>query len=171
MRVLPHHLLTEVVGLAPLQDGVRRAADQDLQVGGGEWLGEVVPGAHPERLDAARHGRIAGHHDHQGVPVGLEGGVEDFQPGHLRHEEINQDQVELPPADELHRLLAASREGDGVAFAAQNRRATLPEGPFVVDDQDPDRGLHVGRKCKQIAASRAFRRTEPGPGDGSHGNS
>ena len=154
MRVLPHHLQAQVGGLAALQDGVRRPADQHLQVGRGERLGQVVPGAHPERLDARRHARIAGHHDHQAVAIRFQGGIQEVEPRHLRHEEVDQHQVELPAPHQLQRLLAPPRQRHGVSLAAQHRRAALPQGALVVDDQDPDRRLDVCRKRQGVPRGR-----------------
>ncbi len=60
---VPHGLL--FFRFTTHHEGVRRAPDQHLQVSTGEGLGEIVPGALPQRLDARVDARIAGHHDEE----------------------------------------------------------------------------------------------------------
>ena len=74
-----------------------------------ERLGQVVPGAGPQRLDAARDAGVSGHHHDDRVLVGLQRGAEDVQSRDLRHVEIDEDDVELPPLDRVERLLAPAR--------------------------------------------------------------
>ena len=57
VAVLLHQLDAEILGFARHHHRVRGAADQHLEVGGGERLGQVVPGAGPQRLDAAGDAR------------------------------------------------------------------------------------------------------------------
>ncbi len=138
MRVLPHHLHPEVGGFATLEDGVRRPADQNLQVRGGERLGEIIPGAHPQCFNARGNARIARHHDDEAIAVGFQRGVEDFQPGDQRHEEVDQNEVELTPADQVEGFLAASRQSHAIALTTEDRGAALPERALVINNEDPD---------------------------------
>ncbi len=113
---------------------------------------------------------LPGHHHHEAIPVRLERGVEDLETRHLRHEQIDQDQVELPPADQLQRFLAPPGQGDAVSLTAQDRGAALPQRPLVVDDQDPDRGLDIRRQRQHVATGKGLGRSgaRTGSGYGSH---
>ncbi len=64
----------QILCLARHHHRVRRSADQDLEVRRREGLGQVVPRAGPERLDAARDARVAGHDDDDRVLVGAQRG-------------------------------------------------------------------------------------------------
>src|SRR3989304_5382255 len=148
--------------LTALEDRMRGPPDQHLEVGRTERLGEVVPGTHPDRLDTRWHARIAGHHDHQAVAIHLQGGVEDIHPRHLGHEEVDQHQVELPPPDQVHRLLTASCQHYAVPLGPQHRGATLPQRALVIHDQDANRRLDVRRKGEDVAVGARIRGTGAG---------
>ena len=127
VAVLLQQLDAEVLGLARHHDGVRGAADQHLEVGGGERLRQVVPGAGAQRLDAAGDARIAGHHDDDGVLVRAQRGLEDLEPRDLGHVQVDEDDVELAPLDRLERLLAPPDERDVVAVHLQHAGAALAQ--------------------------------------------
>ncbi len=148
---LCHQLGAEVVRFPRDHHGVGGATDQDLEVGGGERLGEVVPGAGAERLDAAGDAGVAGHDDHDGVAMVLEGGAEQVDAAHLRHVEVHQHDVELAALDRLERFLAAADDGQVEAVHLEHAGAGLAEGPLVVHHQDPDARLDVGRDRQRIA--------------------
>ena len=151
VAVLLLQLETELAGFARDHDGVRRAADQDLQVRGRERLGQVVPGPDPQRLDAARDARIAGHHHDDGILALGEDALEDVETAHLRHVQVDQHDVELPPPHRLQRLLAAADRRDVVPVGLQHRGAALAQRALVVDDEDADAGLHLGGDGQRVA--------------------
>jgi hypothetical protein len=110
-------------------------------VSGGERLGQIVPGAGPERLDAAGHAGIAGHHHHDRVLERAQGRLENLQAGNLGHVEVHEDDVELAPLDRLERLFAAADEGDVVAIHLEDAGATLPQCALIVHHEHPDARL------------------------------
>ena len=79
VRVPPLQLLLLLPGLSGDGQGVHRPADQDLEVGGGKRLREIVERALPQRLDARLHAGIPRHHDHDGVVIGGERRAEQRQ--------------------------------------------------------------------------------------------
>ena len=151
MAVLLHQLDPEVLRLARHHHGVRGAADEHLQMGGREGLGQVVPGAGAERLDAAGDAGVAGHHHDDRVLIGLERGLEDLQPGDLRHVQVHEDDVEFPAAHGFERLLPASDQRDIVPVHLEHAGAALPQGALVVDDEHPNAGLDLAGDGKRIA--------------------
>ena len=148
---LLHQLDAEILGFARHHHRVRGAADEHLEMGGGERLREVVPGAGPQRLDAAGDAGVAGHHHHDGVLVRAQRGLQDLQPGDLGHVQVDQNDVELAPLDRLDGLLASADDGHVVAVHLQHAGAALPQGPLVVHHEDPDAGLYLARDRQRIA--------------------
>ena len=66
-----------------------------------------------------------------------------------------------PSALHTH-LRHAAADGHVVAIVAQDAGATLPQGPFVVDDQNPDAGFVCGREVPHpddFAGARRRRRS------------
>jgi len=78
-------LPAQVARLARHQDDVRRAADQNVEVRGREWLGEIVPGPGTKRLDARRDTRIPGDDDDDHFLVGFQGASHDLHAADRRH--------------------------------------------------------------------------------------
>jgi len=83
--------------------------------------------------------------------VGLEDRLEDVEPGDVRHVEIHEHDVELPPPHRLDRLFTAADRGDVVAVRLKDGGAALPERTLVVDDGDADAGLDLGRDGQGVA--------------------
>src|SRR2546427_170693 len=118
--------------------GVRGAADQDLQLRAGERLGEIVPRARTQHLEARFDARLAGDDDGDRIPVGGEGGLEQLYPRYLRHVEIDEDDVERAPLQGLEGLAPAARSGDVVSLGAEYAGATLAQRALVVDHEHAD---------------------------------
>src|SRR5919201_2591230 len=85
--------------------GVDSASDQDLEMGRGERLRQVVPGAEAKRFDARGDAGIAGHHDDDSFGAGLERGAQEFLTGDVAHVQIKQHYVEPAMPEQFQRLL------------------------------------------------------------------
>ena len=141
----------KILCLARHHHRVGGSADQDLEMGRRKGLGQVVPRAGAERLDAARDAGIAGHDDDNGVLVGAERGLQDLETRDLRHVEIDEDDVELAPADHLEGFLAAADQRDVVAVHLKNAGAALAQGALVINDEHADARLDFCRNRERIA--------------------
>jgi hypothetical protein len=164
VAVLLHQLQTKVLCLTRDHHGVRRPTDQHLQVSRRERLRQIVPGAGPERLDAARDARVPGHDDDDGVLEGLQRGLEDLEPGDLRHVQIHQDDVELAPLDRVDGLFAPADQRHVVAIHLQDTGAAFPQGALVIHHEDPDTGLDVAWDGKRVPRGRFGPSGRPGRG-------
>ena len=129
---------------------MRGPPDQHLQVSGGKGLRQVVPGAGPERLNAAGYAGVAGHNHDDGVLVGLQRRLQDLEARHLRHVQIHQNDVEFPAADRLQRLLTPPHQGHVVPIHLEHAGAALPERSLVIHYQDPDAGLDLAGDRERI---------------------
>jgi hypothetical protein len=158
VAVLVEDLLTELARLPVHHDRVGSAADQHLEMGGAERLGEVVPGPGPERFDARGDAGIPGHHDHDGVAVLVERGPQQLETRDLRHVQIDQDDVELPPADHVPGLLAAPGQGHREPVHLQHAGTALPKGTLVVHQQNLDAGLDLRRDGERIPSASGVRK-------------
>ena len=67
-------------GFAGHHDGMRGAADEDLQVCGRKRLGQVIPGADAQRLEARVDARIPGDHDRDRIGTGRETAPQQVHP-------------------------------------------------------------------------------------------
>jgi len=159
VAMLLQHLLAELAGLPTHHDRVGSAADQDLEVGRAEGLGEIIPGSGAQRLDAGSDARVAGHHDDDGVLILLERGAQDLEAGHLRHVEIDEHDIELAALEELAGFFAPSGQRNGEAIHLKHAGAAFPQGPLIVDEQDPDVGFDFRRNRQRIPGSPRFRET------------
>jgi hypothetical protein len=84
--------------------------------------------------------------------IGLDGRVQEFESGNLRHEEVDKHEVERTSAHQVEGFLPPPGERDVVSLAPQDGGAAFPEGALVIDDQDADRGLDVGGEREHVAA-------------------
>ena len=141
VAVLLHQLHPEVLRLARHHHRVGGPADEHLQMGGRERLGEIVPGAGTERLDAAGDARIAGHDHDDRIAIMLQRGPQDIHSRRLRHVQVDQDDVELPAPDRLERLLAPADQRHVVPVHLEDAGAALPERTFVIHHQHSDAGF------------------------------
>ena len=161
---LRHQLGPEVVRLPGDHHGVGGPPDEHLQVRRRERLGEVVPGAGAQRLDAAGDARVAGHHDDDGVTMVVQGRPEEVHAADLRHVQVHQHDVELAALHRLQRLFAAADDGDVEAVHLEHAGARLAQGALVVHHQDPDARLDVGRDREGIAVGLIWARWGRGCG-------
>jgi hypothetical protein len=127
--------------LARHQQGVHRAADQDLQVRSGEGLRKVVERALPQCLHARLDARVPGHHDHDRVAIGPERRAQQRQPVDLGHVEIHQHHVKGTPLQQLQRILTAAADSNVVPFVPQYGRAAFAQCVLVVDHENPHASL------------------------------
>ena len=124
----------------------------------GERLREIIEGALPQRLDARLYARIAGHHDHDRVVIGPERGAQQRQPVHLRHVEVHEHDVKRPSLEQVEGILAATGHRHVVPLVPEHRGATLPQGVFVVDHENPHAGLRLRPDRQQGRRFASFRR-------------
>src|SRR5213078_921462 len=107
--------------------GMDRAADENLEMRRREWLGEIVPSAQPQRLDARCDARISRHHDDDRLGAGLHCDAQQLVSGYVAHVEVEQDDVEAAMAQELQCLVSTTRDADVVAVELQQVGATFPQ--------------------------------------------
>lgn len=159
VAALLDELLTERLRLARDHHGVRRAADQHLQMRRGERLREIVPRAGTKRLDARRNARIPRHDDDDGLAVRFERRLEDVYSRDRLEIEVHQHDVELPAAHDLERLVSAPNEGDVVAVQLEDARASLAKSAIVIHHENANVGLHRRGNGERVAANaRRWRR-------------
>ena len=151
VAVLLHQLDAEILGFTRHHHRVRRAPDEHLEMGRGEGLREVVPGAGAQCLDAAGDAGIAGHHHHDRVLLRSQRRLQDLQSGDLGHVQVDQDDIELAPFDGLDGFLATPDDGHVVPVHLEHTGATFPQGPFVIHHENPDARLDLCRDRQRIA--------------------
>ena len=142
--------IEEVIGIAA-HDAIRcsaktgaqdRIADRDLQPVDIERLGQevVCPFFH------AAHGGIdrglGGEHDDQHRPFARVDAPQGLHAVHLRHHDVEQDDVDLLLLQHLQTLTAVVRREDLVARLLQVVLEELDDQRFVVDDQYPPFLIH-----------------------------
>ena len=114
-------------------------------------LREIGPRAGAERLGGGGDARVPRPHHDDGVAVGLEGGTEDLHAGDRRHVQVDQHDVEPATPDELQRLISATEGGHVEAVHLEDAGAALAESAVVVDDQETQTRLELGRDRERIA--------------------
>ncbi len=100
-------------------------------------LGQVIERAEPDGFDDRGHFVRAGKHDHVEAAVHLHQLAQRFQPVHLRHQHVEND--ELGPfalADAFERFLAAGHRFHFEAIHFEQRLKILANARFVVHDQN-----------------------------------
>src|SRR5687767_2215934 len=91
--------------------------------------------------------------------------LERLQAVHLRHPDVEQDGVRTLTADGVDPRAAGSGHRDPVAFVLERAGESLPDGCFVVDDEDCARHdylLTSGACLKEVGSS--MRKRVPSPG-------
>src|SRR2546430_13619291 len=101
------------------------------------------PGAQPQRLHARRHARVPRHDDDDGFGTRLQSGLQQLVSGNVAHVEVEQHDVKAAMAQQLERFLSPAGDADLIAVDLKQAGATLPQRAFIVDDQEPDRGLYL----------------------------
>src|SRR5882762_10496248 len=129
--------------------GVDRPPDENLEMRRREWLGEIVPGAQPQRFDARCDARVSRHHDDDRLGARLHRDAQQLVSGNVAHVEVEQHDVEAAMPQQLQGLLSTTSDADAVAVDLQQVGATLPQRPVVIDDEEPDAGLDRGRERRQ----------------------
>jgi hypothetical protein len=116
----------------------------------GERLGQIIPGSGAQPLDAARDARVAGDDDNDRVPVRLERGAHNIDSVDLRQVKVREDDVVPGALDGLESFVAGIHRRDVVALGAEGDQQALAERPVILDDQDPNAPLDLGRDCQRI---------------------
>ena len=116
-----------------------------MQKNGIEWLGEIVLGT---GFDAAHYAVDLverGNYDNRNV-AGLLGRLQSaqyFVATHFRHDEIEQNKIEILSPNEVERGGAVGGGHDAVAFPRQPAGQHVAIGGIVVDDQYSARSNHL----------------------------
>ena len=132
------------------------AVDEDHQLVELVGLGQVVEGPVLHRLDGRLHGGLAGEHDDRRRRGVLPQLLHRREAVHARHDDVEQDHVEGPLAQQPERLPAVGGHLDGEALAAELALEQPAERLLVVDDQDLDHGA--------AAAGSVITKAVPAPG-------
>ena len=112
--------------------------DGSRQLGVGEGLVEQAARSQRDRVRRAlRLLRAARHQHHRQVGQPLAQLVEELDAGHLRHDDIADDEVEPLLVEQLERMLCRRHPVRLVAAAPEDLDRQLPHHRLVVDDQDP----------------------------------
>ena len=89
-----------------------------------------------DRLDRGVEGRIAGHHDHHCVLVGLTKLAQHLQAIEAGHLDVSQDQLKLGLLHPGQRLITTVRDVDLIPFFLQKKAQELAHPPLIIHDQD-----------------------------------
>ena len=121
-------------------------------------LGDVVHRPHAESLELALLGRPSGDEndrDRAGFLVGLQA-LADFDPVHVRHHDVEQDQVGLFPHDDLEAVAAVEGGQDLQPLPLQLALKQLDVDRLVVDHQDFGGGAHADQALPAARPLRCF---------------
>ena len=111
------------------------ASDQELELGSGIRLWQVVPSSDAHGFDARVHARVAGHEHHQRAGRGRHDCLEHVNTGNRLEVHVDKHDVEARAVDHLNRFFATSGHFDADALGAQHAGATFTERPVVIDDE------------------------------------
>ena len=136
------------------QDGVGGAADQNLKLGGGEGLREVIPCSGPEHLETRLNRRVARHHDRNGVAVLLQARFEELRTRDTGHVLVDEYDVVCASLEEVERLVAFAAHLHVVPFGFQECAAALSQSPLVVNDENPHAGLGLAVQLRELRGKR-----------------
>ena len=113
---------------------LERAIDEHLDLVAVEWLLDVVVRAELHRFDRGLHGGKRGHQHHRHFRLELLDLGQQFDPRHLRHLQIRDDQINLRARQASQRDRALIGRDDFVPFASQNGGERVSHHVLVVDD-------------------------------------
>src|ERR1019366_10035519 len=114
---------------------LQRAIDGVLNLLERERLGDIVVGAGLHRLDGIFNGRISSHQNYQALgcaPLDL---AQQFQPAHLGHPGVGQNQIELRLGEHNHGLRAVLGRANLVAKRLEKRDETSADIALVIDNE------------------------------------
>jgi hypothetical protein len=123
------------------------------ELGQREWLGQVVLSTPLQAVDLGRHVSQAGqHHDRLIRPVAQQP-IQDVAAHHVRHDQIQDDQVVVTFQRLQQPLGAGAREVGQVPGGRQRPADERTDVGFVVDDEDS-----LGGRARLLAHRGLFRR-------------
>jgi len=67
--------------------------------------------------------------------------------------QVDEHDVEATAPHHLDRFVSTAGRTDVVAVGLEHAGASIPEGPLIVDDEDPDGWLRFGRDGERIERS------------------
>ena len=108
-------------------------------------LGDVVEGAQADRFDGGFHAGMARHDDRFDIGSDLLELLEDLDPGHARHAQIENGGVESRFFQSFHRRFAVRADGDFVPQAGQLRAHKFLQRLFIVGKQDAQAVMRRGQ--------------------------
>ena len=119
-----------------------RSVDSNEQLVGLERLGQVVERPLPYRLDGRRDRGVSGHDDHRERRVVCLCDGEHRHAIHLRHPEIEQQDIRARGAQQLAEAGWIGERGAGVTLPRENAPAVLEHRRLVVDYENAS-AVHV----------------------------
>ena len=144
---------------------MRGATHHDLQLRSGKRLREIIrrPGA--EHLETRFDTRLPGNDDRDGVVVLPQGHTEQLLAWNVRHEEIDQDDVEDAVVQQIEGLDPTPRRRDVITFRGEHAGAAVAHHALVIDyesanaladrwrdgDEIADGGRRHGRPSESVA--------------------
>ena len=150
-------LLAQPAVLVHQARALERALDGQEEDVAVEGLGEVVEGSLAHRLDRRVDGPVGGHeHDARPRLLALDG-LEEGDPGEIRHLEVGEDHVDGLASQGGQGGAPARRRDDLVPFRAEDQAEDLQLGSLVVDHEDPR--LHARASCAARGSTAAGSRT------------
>src|SRR5687767_13101489 len=132
---------------------MRRATDENLQVRRRERFREVVPCPRAQRFDTRRDAWVAGHHDDDGFLMRRERSAKDLHPGNRGHIKVDENDVELPTADELQRFVPAPKGRDIEPVHLEHAGATFAQRSIVIYDEQTQTRLDFCGDRKRVSTS------------------
>jgi two-component system, sensor histidine kinase and response regulator len=131
-----------------------RAEDDVLEQRRVDRLGDVAQRPVLERLDGGLEQRVGGHDDHRDIDVARAHRAQELDPGHPRHRDVAQDDVERRRLEDGRGLASVGGGRDVVPRLGEDALEGPEQGGFVVRDQHSShaRILCTDRWCRRSDA-------------------
>ncbi len=137
-------------GAIPEPEILDRPLDDDQETRPVDRFLEVVERTPLDRLDGGLDRPVRAVQDDRGPGRAGQDRVDQILPGHARHHEVGQDEVDLLAVQGLQGFLPGPRKNGPVPLARKDRPQDLALVPLVVDDEDGPlhRGAAPGRRMR-----------------------
>ncbi len=112
------------------------AADALAQERQADGLLEIIGRALADGFDGGFGGVVRGHQDDIDGGLELDDAAEHFEAGHLRHDEVGEDELRPDAADEVEGFGGTRRGVDRDAFAGERGGEQFEAAGIVVEDDD-----------------------------------
>ena len=111
--------------------------DDHLELIWGKRLAQIVGCPALHGLHSRLHGGVPGNHHHLARDAGCLEVLEDLQAVHFRHDQVEEDDVELARQGCLEARLRILTASDLMPVGSEDTGATVADDRLVVDDEDP----------------------------------